>query len=57
MAGFLSVLAREENQKPVSPEYLARNLQLFVPFRSRIIADCAQSNNTVDALGPLVNLL
>jgi hypothetical protein len=34
MAGFLSVLAREENKKPASPADPARHLQLFIPFRS-----------------------
>src|ERR1700691_3000659 len=57
MAGFLSVLAREENKKPASPEDLARNLQLFILFRTGIIADCAQLNNTGKALSSYAELL
>jgi hypothetical protein len=50
MAGFLSVLAREENKKPASPADPARHLQLFILFRSRIIAACTKFNNTGKAL-------
>jgi hypothetical protein len=57
MAGFLSVLAREENKKPASPEDLARNLQLFILFRTGIIADGTQFNNTGKALSSQAELL
>jgi hypothetical protein len=50
MAGFLSVLAREENKKPPSPEDLARNVQLFILFRTGIIRDCTPIDNTGKAL-------
>jgi hypothetical protein len=50
-------LAREENKKPASPQNLARNLQLFVLFRTGIIADCTQFNNTGKALSASAELL
>jgi hypothetical protein len=46
----LSGLAREENKKPASPEDLARNVQLFILFRTGIIRDCTPFNNTGKAL-------
>jgi hypothetical protein len=57
MAGFLSGLARKVNREPANPPYLAQNLQLFVPLRSGIIADCGESKNTGNALGTFGNLL
>jgi hypothetical protein len=57
MAGFLSGLARKENKESASPQYLARNLQLFVLLRSGIIAESCECNNTGNALGILGNLL
>jgi hypothetical protein len=57
MAGFLSVLARAEIKKPASPADPERNLQLFILFRSGIIADCTQFNNTGKALTSEAELL
>jgi hypothetical protein len=50
-------LAREENKKPPSPENLARNVQLFILFRTGIIRDCTPSNNTGKALSSWAELL
>jgi len=57
MAGFLFVLAREENKKPASPEDLARNVQLFILFRTGIIGDSTPCNNTGKALRAQAKLL
>jgi hypothetical protein len=57
MAGFLSGLARKENEEPAGPHRLAQNLQLFVLLRSGRIAQSSESNHTGNVLGTLGILL